>query len=174
MVAVKAAKKSDPESQTYTWSGTHSENCSITFLLRVYKDSPSVVEYALNFLAAHKMLESKEGESLVVAGAMVDQAVLHARMPLDAPVVEMGARRVYAVEQLLNDLARANTAEEKKAAQALFCGHDVITVRTTDGYLMKDAMKLSRFMSGKRQCPTLCRSPCATLVFFHATFSFSR
>ena len=82
MVAVKAAKKSDPESQTYTWSGTHSENCSITFLLRVYKDSPSVVEYALNFLAAHKMLESKEGESLVVAGAMVDQAVLHARMPL--------------------------------------------------------------------------------------------
>ena len=94
---MKAAKKSDPESQTYTWSGTHSENCSITFLLRVYKDSPSVVEYALNFLAAHKMLESKEGESLVVAGAMVDQAVLHARMPLDAPVVEMGARRVYAV-----------------------------------------------------------------------------
>ena len=30
---------------------------------------------------------------------------------LDGAVVEMGARRVYAVEQLLNELARASTAE---------------------------------------------------------------
>ena len=30
---MKAAKKSDPDGQTYTWSGTHAENCSISFLL---------------------------------------------------------------------------------------------------------------------------------------------
>ena len=149
MIAVKAAKKCSKEGKTYQWSATHSEQCSIPFLLRVYRDHPSCAEWAKSYLQSFKMLESREGEGMIVAAAMLDCAVLQDRLPLDCAVVEMGARRVHGIEELLTRMAAASNADEKKAAQSLFQGYDVVNMSNTNTHILREALKLSRHMQGK-------------------------
>ena len=86
---------------------------------------------------------------MIVAAAMLDCAVLQDRLPLDCAVVEMGARRVHGIEELLTRMAAASNADEKKAAQSLFQGYDVVNMSNTNTHILREALKLSRHMQGK-------------------------
>ena len=141
-----AAKKCKPQGRRYQWSATHSEQCSTPFLLRVYRDHSSCAESARNYLQGFKMLESREGDGMIMAAAMLDCAVLHDRLPLDYAVVEMGARRVHGIEELLERMAAASTQDGKKAAQSLFQGYDVVSMSNTNTKVLREALKLSRHM----------------------------
>ena len=85
---------------------------------------------------------------MIVAAAMLDCAVLQDRLALDCAVVEMGARRVNGIEEVLAKVA-ASTQDKKKAAQSLFQDYDVVNMSNTNTHILREALKLSRHTHGK-------------------------